>query len=341
VIIPKSEAELDSAWASSVLGRDVTVTGIEGVGVGAAFACDLYRLFLDAPPTTMVVKLPVTGDARPLLDGIGAYSREILFYRDVAPHLPVRTPKVYAAVQDSESTDFVLAMEDLNDCWGVDQIEGFTVSQAEAVVDGLASFHGWSWGEPELLARYEQSFLPVTSPAGQTLQSQYVALFAHVWGARREALSAQLTPAVMALGDHYGELQPEFLEDLAEPRAITHGELRADNLFFDKNGKPVFFDFQTAQQECGIRELAYLLCTSVPQAVLERHEQELIERYWDGLRVNDFPLSRAREQYRQAVKYNLLWPVMASMRYESSSDRGRATLDDMITKLGAAITRNG
>lgn len=338
--LPQTEAALDSAWVSSIFGRDITVTGSEGVGVGSAFACQLYRLFVDGPPGTMVVKIPVTGEVRPMLDGIGAYSREILFYRDVAPHLPVRTPKVYAAEQATDSTDFVLALEDLSDCWAIDQLEGFTLPQAEAVVDGIASFHQWSWGKRELLARYEESFWPIASEAGRMLQSQYAGLFAHVWTTRREFLVEQLDPAVVALGDRYGELQPALIDELAEPRAITHGELRADNLFFDKEGKPVFFDFQAAQQECGVRELAYLLCTSVPQALLEKHEDALIERYWAGLQVKDFSLADARRQYRLSTQFNLLWPVIASIRYDGSNDRGRATLDDMVVKLGAAITRN-
>lgn len=338
--IPRIESELDSAWASSILGREVTVTGSEGVGAGSAFACQIYRLFLDGPPGTMVVKLPVTGENRPMLDAINAYGRELLFYRDVAPHLPVRTPKMYAAQQATDSTDFVLALEDLTDCKGVDQIEGLSLAQAEAAVDGLAAFHGWSWGKPDVLGPFDDSFWPLTSETGQALQYQYGQLFTHGWTLRRDALAGMLDPAVVAIGDRYTDLQPTLVAELAEPRSVTHGELRADNLFFDGDGRPVFFDFQTAQQECGIRELAYLLCTSMPPELLGQHESTLIERYLDGLKAEDYPLERACEQYRMSTTYNLLWPVMALIRYEGASDRGKLTLDDMITKLGAAITRN-
>ncbi len=352
--LPASPEELDDAWVTGVLrdsgavGADaeVEVTGSEGVGVGSAFACQLFRLFLKGPegtPPTMVVKLPIEGEVRQMLDAIGAYGREVLFYRELAPELPVRTPAVYVALQPEESTDFVLAMEDLVDCTAVDPLEGFTLEQAEAVVDGLAAFHSWSWENDEVLARYAARFWPVDSEAGQAVQAQYGQLFAHVWQLRRDALVELLPPAAVEISDRFVELQPRLVEELTAPKAITHGELRADNLFFDQEGKPVFIDFQTAQQECGVRELAYLLCTSVPAELIDEHEQALITRYCEQLAqsgVEDYPYERAAEQYRYAVAYNLLWPIMANVRWEDSPERGRAVLDDLVTKTGAGVERN-
>jgi hypothetical protein len=49
---------------------------------------------------------------------------------------------------------------------------------------------------------------------------------------------------------------------------------------------------------------------------------------------------QAREQYRWATAYNLLWPIMANVRWESSDQRGRDTLDYMVLRLGAAVDRH-
>lgn len=342
--IPKSEVDLDDGWISQVIGSPVRVTSTEAVGVGSAFACQLFRLRLAGPqgtPDSVVVKLPVEGEVRAMLDGIGAYGREVLFYRDLAAEVPVRTPQVYAAVQADEGTDFVLVMEDLVGCEPVDQITGLTLTQAKAAVDALARMHGWSWGRADLLDRYADRFWPVDSEPGKALQKQYCGLFAHVWSARREAFAALLGPAAQQVGDRFEELQPELIARLAAPRCLTHGELRGDNLFFDVSGQPVLFDFQAAQQECGVRELQYLLGTSLPENVLADHEHALLDRYMNGLQKVgvDYDPVDARERYRAATTYNLMWPVMASIRYEAASDRGREALDAMVRRLGAAIER--
>ncbi|MHB8694168.1 MAG: phosphotransferase [Solirubrobacteraceae bacterium] len=342
--LPQSVEEFDDAWISGVLGAEVRITGTEGVGVGAAFACQLFRLTLDGAgegPASVIVKVPVVGEVRVMLDAIGAYGREVIFYRDLAGQLPVRTPHIHLAAQAQDTTDFVIVMEDLVDCAAVDQIAGMSLSQAEAAVDALARFHGWSWGREEFLAGYADRFWPVDSEAGAALQGQYGQLFAHVWGMRRDALGKLLSPKAQGVGDRYAELQPELVRELSGPRCLTHGELRADNLFFDGGGQPVLFDFQAAQQECGVRELQYLLGTSVPEDLLGAYDEQLLARYVDGLRAQglEYSFDEAASQYAAAATYNLLWPVMANLRWEAASERGRETLDTMVRRLGAAIDR--
>lgn len=340
--LPQSAEDLDDSWASQALGTPVRVVSHESVGVGTAFACRLFRLTLDGPPGTpmsVLIKMPIVGDTRAMLDGIGTYNREIEFYRELAPHLPVRTPRIYSAEQATDSTDFVLVMEDLGgECVQIDQHEGFSRQQAEAIVDALARFHDWSWGKEQLLQRYSPRFWPTSSGEGRALQQQYGQLFTYVWGLRRDALVKLLPPSAVAISDRFAELQPRMLEALATPTCITHGELRSDNLLFDKNGEPVFIDFQTVGQECGIRELQYLLCTSMPPERLTGIEDALIQRYCSG--VANYEPNQAREQYRWATAYNLLWPIMANVRWEGSDQRGRDRLDEMVHRLGAAVARH-
>jgi Ecdysteroid kinase-like family len=340
--LPQSSDGLDDSWASQALGMPVRVLRSERVGVGTAFACRLFRLTLDGPagtPASVLVKMPIEGDTRAMLDGIGAYSREIQFYREVAPSLPVRTPKIYSAEQATDSTDFLLVMEDLaGECAQIDQHEGFTQQQAKAVVDAVARFHSWSWAKQSLLQQYSDAFLPISSDVGRTLQQQYGQLFTYVWGLRRDALVELLPPSAVSISDRFAELQPKMIDALATPACITHGELRSDNLLFDAKGEPVFIDFQTVGQECGIRELQYLLCTSMQPERLASLEDDLISRYCSG--VANYESNRAREQYRWATAYNLLWPIMANVRWEASDQRGRDRLDDMVRRLGAAVERH-
>lgn len=352
--VPTSVEQIDGAWITSLLrgtktvepAADVAVTGVERVGADVAFACRLYRLHLSGPagtPAAVIVKLPIDGPDRAMLDAIGTYPREVLFYRDLAPEVPLHTPTIHLAAQSEHGSDFVIVMEDLAGCHQISQRSGFSIDQAGALVRELARFHAWSWGDDQLLDRYAGSFWPLTSEPGQLLQGQYGQLFRHVWHARRDVLTALLDAPALDIGDRFTQLQARLVAELGSPRCLTHGELRAENLFFDADERPVFVDFQTVQQESGVRELAYLLSTSVPVATLERQESTLLGLYVRELRANGvtgFSDDDAQRQYRLATAYNLIWPVMASVRYDTSTPAGRALLDDMIAKAGAAISRN-
>jgi aminoglycoside phosphotransferase (APT) family kinase protein len=340
--LPQSADDLDDSWASQALSAPVRVTNRESVGLGTAFACRLFRLTLDGPPGTpssVLVKMPIEGDTRAMLDGIGAYSREIQFYREVAPNLPVRTPEIYSAEQATDSTDFLLVMEDLaGECVQIDQHEGFSQQQAKAVVDAVARFHSWSWAKESLLQQHSDAFLPITSDNGRTLQQRYSQLFTYVWRLRRDDLVELLPDSAVSVADRFAELQPRMIDALATPTCITHGELRSDNLLFDAAGEPAFIDFQTVAQECGTRELEYLLCTSMAPERLAAVEDDLINHYCS--RLPGYEVDLAREQYRWAAAYNLLWPIMANVRWDASDQRGRDRLDEMVRRLGAAVERH-
>jgi hypothetical protein len=84
--------------------------------VDSGFSSLLYRLQLtgDASvPGSVIAKLPAQSEARGAMDMMGGYARELAFYQRVAGRAPLGTPRVYAAKMATDSTDFVLVLEDL------------------------------------------------------------------------------------------------------------------------------------------------------------------------------------------------------------------------------------
>ena len=65
----------------------------------SGFSSLLYRLHLtgDGVPSTLIAKLPAVSEARGAMELLGGYRRELAFYRNVAGHAPIATPRVYAA----------------------------------------------------------------------------------------------------------------------------------------------------------------------------------------------------------------------------------------------------
>jgi hypothetical protein len=349
--IPLSSAEITSGWLTQALqragrlanGEAVDLIDIRPLAAGTAYTTQMFRVRLSGPrlPASAILKLSVSGPVRQVLDGVGAYAREVAFYRDVAAGLPVRIPGAYIAEIDQQSGDMVLMIEDLAPLSAVDQLAGLSLQQAEAAVDGLARFHAWSWNHPRL-AQYASRFPAIDAPAGRALLERYASFFAMSWPAASQA-SADVSEAVRAFGDRFTSLIPFFIDKLAAPATIVHGELRSDNLFFDADGRLILIDFQSVVQAAGVYDVSYLLSQSMTIAARRGHDQSLMRRYWEGLvsaGVTGYSWELAWEQYRLGVAYNLIFPGMAFMAYEAADPRGKALLLQMLSRASAAIADN-
>src|SRR6266699_3847818 len=93
--------------------------GIEPIGVGVGFLGQVARLRLtyDRPdegaPVTLVGKLPTLDPGgREICRLFRFYEREIHFYRQLTPRIPVRVPRCYASVMDLAADDYLLLLED-------------------------------------------------------------------------------------------------------------------------------------------------------------------------------------------------------------------------------------
>jgi Ecdysteroid kinase-like family len=344
---------VDAGWLTSVLraasvlgpGAAVEIVAIEPAGEGAAFASSLYRVRLSGPdgaPRSVIVKLPVGGAIRPFLDAMGAYTRELAFYREVAADAPLRSPRALLAEQATDSTDFVLVLEDLAPLESADQLSGLTLEQCERVIDDLARFHAFVWESPRLqdLAMQIPAF---DSDLGRQVQAGNGELFAMSWPNCLQVAADRLDLAMRPLGDRFRELIPFFLEALSRPRTIAHGDLRADNLIFDADGAPYVIDFQITQQAAGVCDVAYLVSQSLATDLRRDRDESLVKRYWDGLvaaGVDDYPWEQAWEQYRIGVAFSLMNPIAAALKIDEVPARGKASLLAQIGRASAAIVDN-
>lgn len=350
---PNTIAELDDTWLSGALRRSarlgphetVTILKAAPLSKGTAFTTKMYRLTLEGPdtiPATAVLKLPVGGAVRQLLDGIGGYVREVSFYAELAHDVPLRVPDCYLAEMAEDSTDFVLLIEDLSDTAQADQIHGLTLAQAETAIDDLARFHTWasSEGRPE---RYAAQFPAIDSPRGRSVNEQFAQFFAATWPGVLETTGDTIPTEIHALGERFPTLTEFFTTELAQPRTIIHGELRADNMFLPADGGMLMVDFQTTGQATGMQDVAYLVSQSLATDIRQGHDEALAHRYWEGLRdagFTDYTWDSAWRHYRVGVLFNLIYPGMAFQQYPLTDDRGKDLLLHMLHRSIAAILDN-
>ena len=192
----------------------------------------------------------------------------------------------------------------------MDQIEGMSVADAERAVDGLAAWHATWWRQAEVLA---ESGLTVS--LGDEI---YKAVLPLVFGEGWEKLNAELDlpAAILAVGPRWSAAMPRLLDGLAEePTTMTHGDFRADNLFFEADGSVAAVDFQLIGTGRGAYDLAYFVTQSITAsrrvACTSGRSSTGGSAALVAAGVPEADLETAWDDYRAAALFCLVYPVVA------------------------------
>lgn len=338
--VPDSVDALTSCWLTDALRSDrslsdtLTVDEVraERIAVDSGFSSLLYRLHLTGTdvPATVIAKLPAESEARGAMELLGGYRRELAFYRNVAGRAPLDTPHVYAAQIAEDSVDFVLLLEDLRDWDNADHLAGLTVEQARLAVANLAGLHAWS-ADPSNSATL-QHFPSLSTPIVRDL---LVPAFAPGWQIYLDRSGAAVPRRVARFADRFAELAPQALAALVEHSMLLHGDIRADNMFFD-GGRLKIVDFQFASVGSGAADIAYLVSQGLPTGARRGRDEVLVREYLDLLAV-PYPFDDAWRHYRFAVAYLMVLPVITLVGWDSLPERSRALCLELTSRAIAAI----
>lgn len=339
--IPASIDEVTPAWLSEVMRADVTDAETEQIGVGIGVSSALYRVHLTGPesqtrPESVVVKLPALDEAAVFTSTmLRMYIREVGFFQELASRSPMRVPESYHADVDQETSRFVVVMEDMGGNRSVDQLAGMDIADAERAVDALADWHATWWRGAEALA---DSGL-VVSLGDPIYPAVLPMVFAEGWEKVTNALD--VSDAILEVGPKFGGAIAGLLADInREPRTLTHGDYRADNILFQPDGSPVLLDFQLIGCGSGAYDLAYFVTQSLDNDVASTHERALFDRWANRLRQAGVPgsdLTRMWDDYRTAALFCLVYPIVASRGMDLDDPRQRGLVECMNTRIGRAI----
>ena len=120
---------------------------------------------------------------------------------------------------------------------------------------------------------------------------------------------------------------------------LLHGDIRADNLFFDGDHLKVV-DFQFASRGAGAADVAYLVSQGLPTEVRRGHDEALVREYLERLAehgVSDYSFEEAWRHYRFAVAYLMVLPVITLNGWEALPERSRALCLTLTDRAVATI----
>ncbi len=304
-----------------------SVAALESTPVGTGQMCDSLRLAVtyDGPtdaPTSLVAKLPAAdGTSRATALALRSYENEVRFYQQLAPALPMRTPRVFHADIDVTTAAFTLLLEDLAPGRQGDQLAGCTAEVAEVAVQELVRLHAPRWGDPNLADLEWLHRDPATN------QQFMLMLLPTLWEGFRDRYGAELGPEVHQAGAALFASLERFLLADTQPWTIIHGDYRLDNLLFDPTpgGTPVaVVDWQTCTHGPALNDVAYFIGAGLQPEERRATEEDLVRRYHAGLMANgvaDYGWDRCWHDYRRGTWAGLIMAIAASMLVERT-DRG-------------------
>lgn len=273
--LPDRADRVTADWLSAALGVPVRTVSVLGQDSGTAARA---LVALDAEPGRVFLKLtPRDLRQQVLLNVVGLGRREVLFYRAVAPTVPVRVPHCYAAFEDPALGRTVLVLEDLSGKATFRDVRaGVRLPEAEAVVDTLADLHASLWESPRLtgdlatLGPVRRS--PRVGALGRAIVRRALRAPARTVA---DLVPPDLVRRSRVVTEHLATLDAYWA---AQPQTLTHGDPHLGNVFFE-GARPGFLDWQVATVCPGIRDVAYFLVTSLEPADARAHERNLVERY--------------------------------------------------------------
>ena len=189
----REPADLSAPWLTavlqqaSVIPRGARISDFNTVAIGSGRMSESHRVHLryaDAcdGPETLVLKVAASDPAgRATGVGLGAYAREVRFYRNIAAGLGGPVPACHHADGERHTGWFTLVLEDLFPARQGDVLAGATLAQAGAAIDALAQIQAAAWEDPQLA---DMSWLNTGSPLNEGLLAELLPGFAERYGDR-------------------------------------------------------------------------------------------------------------------------------------------------------------
>lgn len=298
------------------------------------------RLELETPDpdacTSLVVKFPAAEESnRGTAELLDLYDRELRFYAHARDN-PVPTPRVLYQKM-GEQNRFVLIMEELAHHEMADQVKGTTAEQTLMAIRTIAELHARYWGRVDdldwLKDRSARDYV-------ELIQAVYQMSVDKVFEVAEESFTPQMAELTRKLGDAI----PVVMEHLgSQPRTISHGDLRADNLLFAKRPEDpplTVVDWQLVAKSRGIYDIGYHMSQSVPTHVRRSIEARALREYHAILveqGVSDYSFEDVWYDYRMAVLFCHVFPVIMPSRVDMSHERSRALAKAFLERSLAAL----
>jgi len=325
MMVPTNRDEvLDPAWLRAALGdlgEDDRIVRVESTDTSKTRAEKLRFAVTVQGQDGLDVRFYC---AKAYLDGAGSIVAEARFYRDLAPRLSVRRPRVTYVAIDADTGASIIVMEDIVAAGGLfmNPHRTFSIDVTRDSLSQLAQLHGSTW---DLTAVRDIEWLGAGRHLVEGMHTTS-SLQSLLDDGRADGFPPQLRDA-------------QNLVDALEVHGrnpvtcVLHGDTHTGNVYLDRDGQACFFDWEVVQTGNWAQDVAYHLATALSIEDRRAHERPLVRDYLTELAAHGGPaidFEEGWELYRRSFSYGyLLWVI--------TQIRGRDEVLAHMPRLAAAL----
>lgn len=277
-VVPADVDEIDADWLTAALQprfpgarvASIEVTQQRQVTNAHAGLRVTYDSANGAPATMFCKLLPSDPQRREAIIRTGMGEREVRFYEQLAPSLPMRLPQVLVAREQGDGA-FILLLEDLDatGCGISDGPMGVPPDSAAGALEDLAALH-LRYVDPNVRTA-EVPWIPTTSSS-----SDYGSvMLRYGLDNHRDRLSDEFAEMAELCIAHPAELQDLWHRG---PQTVIHGDPHIGNLFFDGD-RVGFLDWGIINVNTPMRDVSYFLTMSLAIEDRRAVERDLLSHW--------------------------------------------------------------
>ena len=298
---------LDPAWLSRALDdidEGSRIVAVEEVGSSETLAQKVrFRVTVESADgarrtTAYCVKAHLDGSSGADL------LNEARFYRDLAPRLDVRMPRVYYTGIDDDADQAMIVMEDIVANGGrfLSAHSPYSLDTTRDTLGQLARLHAGTWGDEQLAS------LEWLAPRAAAI-AQYVpndVLQTLLDDGRSDGIAPALRDA--------RNVSEAMLRTAAhDATCVIHGDTQSGNAYLDPRERACWLDWQVVQLGNWATDVSYHIATVLDIEDRREHEAALLRHYLTELASFDVPVppwDEGWDLYTRSFSYAyFLWAI--------------------------------
>ncbi len=200
---------------------------------------------------------------------------------------------------DFQNGDIVI--ENLKNCKSGKIIDGCNISDAKNILSGIAKIHSFFWDQSKIPVDSYNQFAGILKYNLDENWESYIKRYSLLLGNAEKDFKWLLNNSKTA----------SLI--LHEGKTLTHGDLHLENIMFSESEKIYFIDWQLASKRSPAFDISFFLIQNVDSEIRKKHENELLEHYYNNLPANiksDYSFRIFILEYRACLTRSMMSSVM-------------------------------
>lgn len=281
--------------------RDVSLQDIHVEPLQTLAHSEVYRVRLDSPPTSVILKKSGTSDVA------GLAKRERRFYRHIAPLLPSwLVPECLLIIEADQAGR--LFIKDLSGSHHSARSPEPTRVECRCFVEALATLHGLTGSHSTI----QNTWTKVATDLSAGTIEQRLSFFQLALGPFVAMIHERVDHAVERFLTDLNDLEGRIKRLGTQADAIIHGDAHFANALFSPEPRACLIDWGMPMIGFGEIDLAHALAMNLPQNLRREWEQEMVGVYLNQMAACGSPIEEAAfyERYRLGVLYSFVSPIV-------------------------------